>query len=123
MGALALDASAVIAFFSAADAHHSRAVGEFRAANEREDSFVMPASAYSEILVHALRQGREGLIESFVDRLGIEVVPVDRELARLAAECRAEHRTLRLPDALVLALARASGARLLTFDERLAALR
>jgi len=82
----------------------------------------MPASAYSEILVHSLREGREGLLDSFVDRLGIEVVSVDRDLARLAAEFRAEHRALRLPDALVLALARASGARLLTFDERLAAL-
>jgi predicted nucleic acid-binding protein len=122
VGALVLDASAVIALFSAPDAHHARAVTEFRAATERDDSFAMPASAYSEILVHSLREGREDLLDSFVDRLGIEVVPVDRELARLAAGCRAEHRALRLPDALVLALARASGARLLTFDERLAAL-
>lgn len=122
MGALALDASAVIALFSEADAHHGRAVEEFRAASRREDELVMSASVYSEVLVHSLRQGREDLIDNFVSRLGIEIVPVDRDLGRLAAQHRAEHRTLRLPDALVLATAEARGARLLTFDERLAAL-
>lgn len=122
MGALALDASAVIALFSGVDAHHSRAVAEFRAANDRQEAFVMAASAYSEVLVHSIREGREDLVDSFVDRLGIEVVPVDRHVAKLAAEHRARHRTLRLPDALVLATARARGARLLTFDERLAQL-
>jgi len=122
VGALALDASAVIALFSEADAHHGRAVEEFRAASRREDELVMSASVYSEVLVHSLRQGREDLIDNFVSRLGIEIVPVDRDLGRLAAQHRAEHRTLRLPDALVLATAEARGARLLTFDERLAAL-
>lgn len=122
MGAVALDASAVIALLSASDAHHQRAQLEFREASQSGDELTMPASAYSEILVHALRQGRESLVDDLVNRLRIKIVPVDRELGKLAAELRAEHRSLRLPDALVLAAARARGARLLTFDERLAGL-
>jgi predicted nucleic acid-binding protein len=52
----------------------------------------------------------------------VEIVAADREIARRAAELRAATEALRLPDALVLATAQLRGARLLTFDERLAQL-
>jgi predicted nucleic acid-binding protein len=119
VGSLALDASAVIALLSAADAHHERAVTEFGEASDRNDDLSMAASAYSEIMVHALRQHRGDLVDRLVDQLRIEVVTVDRAIARGAAELRAVHRALRLPDALVLATAQIRDARLLTFDERL----
>ncbi len=119
MESLALDASAAIALFSEADAHHARAVAEFGAAVKRGDPMLMSASAYSEIMVHALRQQRGDLVDRFVDRLQIEVVPADRSVARHAAELRAKHAALRLPDALVVATAQLRDARLLTFDERL----
>lgn len=122
MGPLALDASVVVALFNADDVHHSRAVAEFGGAVDRGEDLAMAASAYSEIMVHALRQRRDDLIDDFVDRLGIEVIAIDRSIGRRAAELRAEHRTLRLPDALVLATAQLRGARLLTFDERLSQL-
>ncbi|HEX3735053.1 MAG TPA: PIN domain-containing protein, partial [Solirubrobacterales bacterium] len=122
MESLALDASAAIALFSEADAHHARAVVEFEAAVERGDAMSMAASAYSEIMVHALRRRRGDLVDRFVDRLQIEIIPADRDVARSAAELRAQHGALRLPDALVAATARVRGARLLTFDERLAQL-
>jgi predicted nucleic acid-binding protein len=122
VGALALDASVAIALFTATDAHHSRAIAELDAAVDREDALSMAASAYSEIMVHALRQERDNLVDGFVDRLQMEIVPIDREIGRQAAQLRARHRTLRLPDALVLATAKLRGARLLTFDERLAQL-
>jgi predicted nucleic acid-binding protein len=112
----------VIALLSAADAHHARAVAEFGEASDRNDDLSMASSAYSEIMVHALRQERGGDIDRLVDRLRVEIVTVDREIARCAAELRAMHRTLRLPDALVLAAAQLRGARLLTFDERLSQL-
>jgi predicted nucleic acid-binding protein len=111
-----------IALFTATDAHHARAVTELDAAVDREEAFLMAASAYSEIMVHALRQERGELVDGFVDGLQIEIVPIDREIGRQAAQIRARHRTLRLPDALVLATAELRGARLLTFDERLAQL-
>jgi predicted nucleic acid-binding protein len=112
----------VIALLSAADAHHARAVAEFGEASDRDDDLSMASSAYSEIMVHALRRQRGGDIDRLIDRLRVEIVAVDRTIARRAAELRAEHRTLRLPDALVLATAQTRGARLLTFDERLAQL-
>jgi predicted nucleic acid-binding protein len=61
-------------------------------------------------------------VEQFVDGLRIEVVPLDRTIARRAAELRAEHAGLRLPDAMVLATADLREAGLLTFDDRLASL-
>ena len=122
MGALALDASAMIALLHGDDSHHDRALTEFHASSRREDSLLTSATAYSEILVHAIREERGELIKRFLERLKIEVVPVDKAIARGAAELRVSHSFLRLPDALVLATARARDARLLTFDERLAQL-
>lgn len=122
MGALALDSCAAIAFFTASDAHHERAVAELSAADERGEVLSMAASAYSEIMVHAARLNRSDLVDRFVDRLRVEVVAIDRGIAASAAQLRARHRALRLPDALVLAAAQARGARLLTFDGPLARL-
>lgn len=119
MGSLALDASVAIALFTTSDAHHARAVAELDAAVDREDALLMAASAYSEIMVHALRQRRGDLVDDFVDRLQIEIVPADRTICRHAAELRAKHRTLRLPDALVAATAQLREADLLSFDARL----
>jgi predicted nucleic acid-binding protein len=52
--------------------------------------------------------------------MGIDVVPLTAAIAECAAELRAGHRGLRLPDAMVLATAREHGGELLTYDERLA---
>lgn len=117
MGEVAFDASVAIGFFEPTDAHHERAVEAIRAC--REERLTIAASAYSETLVRPLATGVGAPVEEFFRRYGIEVVAVDREIARLAAELRAAHRSLRLPDALVLATARARGARLLTFDGNL----
>ena len=118
MGAVALDASVAIGFLDPSDAHHDRAVASLREL-DRSD-LMMPASAYSETLVRPLEAGHADLVERFVDGLQVEIVPLDREIARAAAALRAEHRALRLPDALVLATARRHEAGLLTYDERLA---
>jgi len=117
VGAVALDASVAIGFLDAADAHHENAVSTLRELDRAE--LMMPASAYSETLVRPLLMGLEDRVEEFIDGLRIEVVPLDRQVARQAAELRAKHSALRLPDALVLATARLLEARLLTFDARL----
>jgi predicted nucleic acid-binding protein len=122
VGSLALDASVTIALFSEVDAHHAQAVADVNAAADRDDELLMAASAYSEILVHALRQGRGDFVDKFIDQLRVEIVPVDRGIAHRAAELRAEHGALRLPDALVLATAQLRDAQLLTFDDRLSQL-
>jgi predicted nucleic acid-binding protein len=120
VGPVALDASVAIGFLESTDAHHDRAVAEMRRCEGAPLS--MAASAYSEVLVRPLALGHADTVEAFVQALRIEITPVDRKIARSAAELRSEHARLRLPDALVLATARARGAHLLTFDERLAAL-
>jgi predicted nucleic acid-binding protein len=117
---VALDASVAIGFLDPGDPHHERAVASLRDLDRA--SLMMPASAYSETLVRPLETGHAGVVERFVDGLRIEIVPMDRRIARHAAELRAEHGALRLPDALVLATARLREAGLLTFDDRLASL-
>jgi predicted nucleic acid-binding protein len=82
----------------------------------------MAASAYSEALVQPLVKGRDAAVEEFVGSLRVEIVAADRRIGRRAAELRAQYRSLRLPDALVLGTALAREARLLTFDARLARL-
>jgi predicted nucleic acid-binding protein len=66
-----------------------------------------------------LQQGTDATVDSFLDAAGITVVPVDRAVARRAAQLRAEHTSLRLPDAMSLATALATDAALLTLDKKL----
>jgi predicted nucleic acid-binding protein len=54
--------------------------------------------------------------------MGISIVPLNQTTGEHAAELRARHNGLRLPDAIVLATARELGARLMTYDRRLARL-
>ena len=117
MGPVALDASVAIGFLDPADAHHQRATEALREC--REASLSMVASAYGETLVKPLANGYGDVVDEFVNSLGVEIIPIDRLLARRVAAIRAEHPTLLLPDAAVFAAAQLRGARLLTFDERL----
>jgi predicted exporter len=50
------------------------------------------------------------------------VLPIDREIARAAAQLRATHPPLRLPVAMCLAAALQKDAVLLSFDEQLSRL-
>ncbi|MDQ3587233.1 MAG: PIN domain-containing protein [Actinomycetota bacterium] len=102
-----------------ADAHHERAVAELGRRADEEGDLLLAASAYAEALVKPLRDGTGDVVERFVERALVEVVPISRATARRAAELRARHRVLRLGDALVLASAQAHDAELLTFDDRL----
>jgi predicted nucleic acid-binding protein len=51
--------------------------------------------------------------------MGLTVAPLTATMAELAAELRANHEGLRLPDAMVLACARELGGELLSYDRRL----
>lgn len=115
----ALDADVVIGFLDATDAHHRRAVRAITRALEEQAPLAMSAAGYSEVLVHALATGSREVVDGLVDDAGIAIHPVDRQTARSAADLRARHRGLRLPDALALASALQHDAELLTFDRRL----
>lgn len=119
MGTVVLDASVIIAFFSEPDAHHERALGTVNGLLGGEDTVVVPASVYSEVLVHAIREGRPEHIDAFIDRSGFEITPIGRSIGRHAATVRANYAALRLPDALTLATTIEHGGRLITLDQRL----
>ena len=103
MAIVILDASVVIAFRNPGDAHHDRAVASL--ASHAKDTLVLPTSAYAEALVAPYRIGdlEVASLEAFISDLPVRVEPISAEIAHAAARLRARHRSLRLPDALVIA--------------------
>ncbi|MFT4050368.1 MAG: PIN domain-containing protein [Solirubrobacterales bacterium] len=118
-----LDAGVLIAYLDAEDAHHDSAtiaLGQIDADVELITSSV----SLSEALVSPAHRGSE-LVEqalySIKSLAGVGVVPVDEATAVGVALLRSRHRTLRTPDAVVIATARRVGADFaLTTDNRLA---
>lgn len=122
MEALILDASVLIGLLDTADTHHPDAVDDVEAADRAGVDLTAAASAYSEALVAFARAGRVPGARAAIHAMGITVLALTDAIAERAAELRATHDRLRLPDALVLATAQHHHARLLTYDERLARL-
>jgi predicted nucleic acid-binding protein len=116
---VALDADVVIAFLDAGDDQHERAVQVLRPLLGAGTEVVIGASVYAEVMVRPLASATGAKVDEFIDAIGATVLAVDRELARRAADLRARHRSLRLPDALSLATALMAGAELVTLDQRL----
>lgn len=120
MGALILDASVLIGLLDTSDAHHAAAVDDVETADLRGKDLLAPASAYSEALVSFARAGRLSDARDAIAAMGIAVTPMTAAIGESAAELRAAHERLRLPDAIVLATSRVLDAELLTYDDRLA---
>jgi predicted nucleic acid-binding protein len=119
MGRVALDADVVIAFLDPADAQHQRAVEILGAHLASGDDVLIAATVYAEVIVRPLQHGTDAKVDEFLAAIGAHVIDVDRTLARQAAQLRARHGALRLPDALSLATALAHGAELLSLDRAL----
>lgn len=107
MGVTVVDAGVLIGFLDSADAHHAsahRALGE---ALRRGDRMVLPGSALAEVLVGPSRHGAQAVatVRELIARVPFEVGPLDEPVAVAAADLRARHKSLRLPDALVIATA------------------
>jgi predicted nucleic acid-binding protein len=116
-----LDAGVVIAALDTADANHVAAVAALR--QHANDDLRLPASALAEALVSPCRRGVENEVRETIRSLGLAVVPLDQDIAVLAAALRARRRTVRLPDALIAATGAALEADvILTTDRRLARL-
>ncbi|MGH2856461.1 MAG: type II toxin-antitoxin system VapC family toxin [Solirubrobacteraceae bacterium] len=120
MGTLILDASVLIGLLDAADARHGQAVDDVEATDLAGEGLLAPASAYSEVLVSFARARRISDARDAITAMGIAVTPMTNQIAESAAELRATHDRLRLPDAIVLATAKELQARLLTYDDGLA---
>lgn len=106
MALTVLDAGILIGVLDADDPHHAAARAALSAAIEGGDALAMPASAYARTLVAPARLGSDAIavVDDFLADLPAEVEPITRQMAKRAAQLRADHgRRLRLPDALVLA--------------------
>ena len=119
MARVALDADLLIAFLDSGNAQHERAVEELRPRLTVGDELLIGATVYAEVIVQPLQQGSDMTVDSFLDAAGVRFVVADRAIARRAAELRAAHASLRLPDAMSLATALVSDADLLTLDKKL----
>jgi predicted nucleic acid-binding protein len=120
--ALILDASVVIGLLDTADSHHDDAIDEVEAADHEGRQLLLPASAYSETLVAFARARRLDEARQAISAMGISVVSLTDTIAERAAELRARHTSLRLPDAIVLATAHEMGGSLLSYDRKLSRL-
>jgi predicted nucleic acid-binding protein len=121
MGLTVFDAGVLIGFLDASDAHHAATRQALTDARDRGDRIVMPASALAEALVGPARRGASAIaaVQNLVARLPIEIAPLDETVAVAAAQLRARHAALKLPDALVIATASTLGAdTLVTTDRR-----
>ncbi len=119
MARVALDADVVIAFLDPGDDQHARAVAELRPRLLAGDELLVGATVYAETMVRPLQQGTAATVDAFLDEAGITVIASDRAVARRAAQLRAEHSALLLPDAMSLATAQMADATLLTLDKKL----
>jgi predicted nucleic acid-binding protein len=120
--ALILDASVLIGLLDTADTHHDRAIDDVEAADREGRQLLLPASAYSETLVAFARARRLEEARRAITAMGITVVSLTDTIAERAAELRARHNRLRLPDAIVLSTAQELGGGLLSYDRRLSQL-
>ncbi len=121
MGLIHLDAGVIIGFLDASDAHHQTSRAALADALQHSDHLALAASALAESLVGPARRGEPAVhaVRNLVDRLPISIIPLDVEIATTAARLRAAHRTLRLPDALVIATAIEQAAdHLITTDRK-----
>jgi predicted nucleic acid-binding protein len=114
-----LDADIVIAFLDPGDDQHATTVAELRPRLAAGDQMLAAATVYAESIVRPLQQGTDATVDEFFDAAGISIIPIDRAVARRAAALRAEHQSLRLPDAMSLATAMVTDSALLTLDKKL----
>ncbi len=119
MAVIVADASVIIATLDADDPHHHPARAALNEAWAAREPVVVPAVAYAESMVRPLAVGGEPLrrAEAFFATQLIE--PLSGRAARSAALLRARHRSLRMPDALILGSALDLEAGIvMTADER-----
>jgi predicted nucleic acid-binding protein len=120
--ALILDASVLVGLLDTADTHHDRAIDDVEGADREGRQLLLPASAYSETLVAFARARRVEEARRAIAAMGITIVSLTDTIAERAAELRARHTRLRLPDAIVLATAQEMGGSLLSYDRKLSRL-
>ena len=112
-----LDASALIALLSSDDPHHDWAVRMFL--DTVAWQFQMTVLNQAEAMIHPTKAGKLKQFHAAVDRLRIEIVPVESSDGAQLAKIRAET-NLRMPDVLVLHQALKVDGAIATTDKVLA---
>lgn len=103
--AVVLDSDAVVGFLDRNDALHDAADAAVRDL-VREQRLLVSVVTYAEVLTGArLGHHDEDQVRGFFSGLISEVLPVDVAVADVAAELRSRLKSLRMPDALILATA------------------
>jgi len=103
--AVVLDSDAVIGFLDRNDALHDAADQAIRLLIPKH-RLLVSAVTYAEVLTGArLGHHDEDQVRGFFLQLISEVLPVDMRIAEKAAELRSHLKSLRMPDALIIATA------------------
>ncbi|TKA11966.1 type II toxin-antitoxin system VapC family toxin [Actinacidiphila oryziradicis] len=112
MAAVVVDTSVLLGVLDPDDALHSAARAAVMDQRSSGHTLVIPSSVLAESLVGAIRQGTAVAqrVENAIDILIDEICPIDRAIAREAANLRGQIPAIRLPDALVIATGRAADA-------------
>ncbi|MGH2944800.1 MAG: PIN domain-containing protein [Solirubrobacteraceae bacterium] len=113
-----LDSAVVAGFLKADDALHAAASPAVRAA-AAEGSLIASVVTVTELLAGArLGHHDEQVVWDFFRQLVATIIPFTLDLADRAAELRAGHRALKLPDAIILATGEQHADTIVTADER-----
>ncbi len=100
-----LDTTVIVGFLDRDDALHDVAVASVRAAGAKS-AFAACAVSYAEVMTGvALAHHPEEAVSGFFADLIRELLVVDRAVAARAGALRGARRSLRMPDALILAAA------------------
>lgn len=103
--AVVLDSDAVVGFLDRNDALHDSADAAIRNLIGRERVLVSVVT-YAEVLTGArLGHHDERQVRGFFNDLISDVLPVDVAVADMAADLRSRRKSLRMPDAMILATA------------------
>jgi predicted nucleic acid-binding protein len=118
MGVALLDSNTVIGFLDADDSLHHAADVAVRAA-AREHVFAVSVVTVAELLTGAkLGHHDERTVRRFFTETISRRIALDEPAAERAAELRAAQKTLKMPDALILATADLNADVVLTGDEQ-----
>jgi predicted nucleic acid-binding protein len=113
---IVLDASILIGYLDAGDAHHDRATALLT--REIDDDFAVNLLTLAEILVAPTRTGQRDTVLSILTDLAVETLQFPDGAAETLAQLRADT-VLKMPDCCVLLSALDQQARLASFDDRL----
>jgi predicted nucleic acid-binding protein len=118
MGVALLDSNTVIGFLDADDLLHQAADAAVRAA-ATEHNLAVSVVTVAELLTGAkLGHHDERTVRRFFAEAVSRRIPLDELAAERAAELRAAHKALKMPDALILATADLNADVVLTGDDR-----